>query len=96
MQPEWVPAIAAIDQQIRELRDAINQLEMKMTTVLTDDGLELTNGDVWHVRLPGENEVRKMKIVDVTPKTIQLMEMPRSMVQLRYEIERVKLIEKVQ
>lgn len=64
-----------------------------MNVVLNDDGQELRCGDVWKVNLAGE--VKTMKIMELSFKTVKLMEMPLSYLQKDYEIKRLTFIERV-
>lgn len=66
-----------------------------MRTVLNDDGQELTLHDVWHVKVSASLHPRVMKIIDLTPHTIKLMEMPFSHLQPWYVISNLKFLAKV-
>lgn len=70
-----------------------NLRAIDMNVVLTDEGQELTCGDVWKVTISGD--VKTMKIMELSFHTVQLMEMPFSYIKKDYEIKRISFIERV-
>lgn len=63
--------------------------------VLNDDLQELNEGEIWLVSIPGQHTVKTVKIVQLTTKTVQVEEMPRSYVKPIYQIKHLTFLEKV-
>lgn len=62
--------------------------------VMTDDGLELRVGDVWYGYLGQADMLCEFRITDLSNQTVEIMLMPHSHRHQRYEIRRIKFVEK--
>lgn len=72
-------------------------MERKSIWTKDDNPVELTVGDAWYVRMPGEGaELVSVRILDLTDATVQIMKLPSSYHTPRFEHGYLQWIEKIE
>jgi hypothetical protein len=59
-----------------------------------DEVLVVTQGETWHMILPGTSEITTQYVKELTDKTVLVREDPFSYREKRFDVRRVKFVEK--